>query len=461
MYLERARDALLAKGNAKTATDSLVADDIGSFPDRNVNEAISRLPGVALDRNDFGEGASISVRGNGPDLTRVELDGIGVQSTSGLGASRGADLRELPAELIKSVDVVKGSTADMMEGSLGGGVQIKTRTGLDFKKPYLTLRGGEQMNTIGKKWTPDVSGVAGGKFFGGRVGAIVSGSYADVQNIGHTYQNTVSAAQNYGRRFDFDQSPEKTFTYNPATLSGDLTDLPFANSLETPRTLITKSAGATSKAACIALFPNNPTASLNQRSQRILEQQTCLNQWNDTTPSLIRNIMKTQEDKRYAFDARLDFKVTDRLTLFTKGTIANRRVRDQFRTRNPLSLFLQNVPGTFVDTTTGYPRQRTLSPNAPAGYALFDPQYGLNNVQGLATVGNVLNVVPGSVVVDDKHNVTKMTLTNNAVAIDQIENKNDVTTKYFQAGGQFRGELVDIDAMAGLGSGPIDVSVAI
>lgn len=438
------------KKNAKTATDSLVADDIGSFPDRNVNEAISRLPGVALDRNDFGEGESIAIRGNGPDLTRVELDGIGVQGSGGLGASRGADLRELPAELIKSVDVVKGSTADMTEGSLGGGVQIKTRSGLDFAKPYFTLRSGAQLNSIGRRWTPDFSGVAGGKLFGGRVGAIVSGSYSDVENIGHTYENTVSSNRNYSRLFDFDQSPDKTFTYNPDTLSGDLTDIRYANSLETPRTLITKSAGAKSKAECIALFPHNPTGSRNERNQRILEQQSCLNQWNDYTPSLIRNIMKTQREKRYAFDARLDFRVNDRLLLFTKGTVANRTVDDQFRTRNLLSMFQQNATGTFVDSTTGYPRTRSVSPNAPAGYALFDPQYGLNNLNSNATVGNVLNVVPGSVEVDDKHNVTKMTLTNNAVNIDQIANTIDIDTKYFQGGAEFRGNLVDIDAMAGL-----------
>ena len=77
------------KKNARTATDSIVADDIGSFPDRNVSEAISRIPGVALDRNDFGEGQGVAVRGNGPDLTRVELDGVGVQSTVGLATDAG------------------------------------------------------------------------------------------------------------------------------------------------------------------------------------------------------------------------------------------------------------------------------------------------------------------------------------------------------------------------------------
>ncbi len=144
------------KKNARTATDSIVADDIGSFPDRNVAEAISRIPGVALGRNEFGEGADVSIRGNGPDLTRVELDGVGMTSTTGLAINsdnaRSADLRELPADLVKSIDVVKGSTADMTEGSLGGTVLIKTRTGLDFTKPYFTLRAGANQNSLGKDW---------------------------------------------------------------------------------------------------------------------------------------------------------------------------------------------------------------------------------------------------------------------------------------------------------------------
>jgi len=440
------------KKNAKTATDSLVADDVGSFPDRNVNEAISRLPGVALNRNEFGEGSSIDVRGNGPDLTRVELDGIGVQGTSGLGASRGADLRELPAELIKSVDVVKGATADMTEGSLGGSVQIKTRSGLDFKKPYFSVRGGAQQNSLGKTWTPDFNGVAASKFFNGRLGVILSGNYSDIQNNGHVYSNTVSARTNYNRLYDLDQSLEKTFSYNLDTLSGDLADIPYANSLETPRTLLSKAAAAQTKAQCLVAFPNNPTGSTNQRAQRILEQQSCLNQWNDYTPSMIRNLMQTQRDKRYSYDGRLDFRISDRLVVFGKGTVANRKVHDQFRTHTPISGITANVPGTFLDTTTGTPRLRTVSPNAPAGYFLYDQQFGLNNVGNNPTLGNILNLVPGSFQIDDKHNVTNMTLTNNSVTVDQIENTIDTKTKYFQGGAEFRGERVDIDAMAGMTS---------
>ena len=38
------------KKNAATAMDSIVAEDVGAFPDRNISEAISRISGVALDR---------------------------------------------------------------------------------------------------------------------------------------------------------------------------------------------------------------------------------------------------------------------------------------------------------------------------------------------------------------------------------------------------------------------------
>ncbi|WP_245942292.1 TonB-dependent receptor [Sphingomonas gilva] len=448
------------KKNARTATDSIVADDIGSFPDRNVNEAISRIPGVALGRNEFGEGESVAVRGNGPDLTRVELDGIGVQSTNGLAINsdngRSADLRELPAELVKSVDVVKGSTADMTEGSLGGTVQIKTRTGLDFKKPYFSLRAGAGQNSLGRDWTPDFNGVAASRFLNDRLGVIVSGTYSKIQNNGHGYENTTSNNRGYARLFDFDQSPEKTFEYNINTIGTDAADVAYGNSTApdgtslTPRELVTLAAGAQSKAECFEIFPHNPTGTNAQRSQRILEQQSCLNQWNDYTPSLIRHFMNAQTDERYAIDGRLDYRLTDDLTVFAKGTMANRKVHDQNRGRTPVSLFNQNVNGTFVTDASGYPRVRSVSPNAPAGYYLFDPNYGLNSVSSNATLGNVLNVVPNSVVVDDAHNVTQMTLTNNRVTIDQIENIIDTKTKYAQIGAEYRGERLEIDAMAGL-----------
>ncbi len=456
------------KKDARTATDSIVADDIGSFPDRNVNEAISRVPGVALQRNEYGEGSEISIRGNGPDLTRVELDGLGVQSTGTAG--RGADLRELPAELIKSVDVVKGSTADMTEGGLGGTVQIKTRTGLDFAKPYFSLRTGVQANSLGRKWTPDFNGVASRKFLDGRVGVIVSGNYQKIQNNGHNYETTTSGRNGYSRLFDFDNSPEKTFSYNPATVGTDAADIPFANSTApdgtslTPRELVELAASAKSKAECLTLFPSLPAPTTNQtsntaiatRTQRVTEQQTCLNQWNDYTPSLIRHFTNAQTEQRYGFDGRVDFKASRNLTIFAKGTVANRKVHDQFRSRTPVTLFNINPAGSFDDRLNGNTVIRTVSPNAPAGYYLIDGVTSSYAALGSPAItatrtafGQVVNVDPASVKVDANHNVTEMTVTNNSVNIDQIENTINAKTKYFQSGLEWRSKRVDIDLWGG------------
>lgn len=451
------------KKRAKTATDSIVADDIGSFPDRNVAEAISRIPGVALGRNEYGEGADVSIRGNGPDLTRVELDGVGMTSTTGLALptgndnARSADLRELPADLVKSIDVVKGSTADMTEGSLGGTVQIKTRTGLDFAKPYFTLRGGVNQNSLGKEWQPDFNGVASRKFFDGRLGAIVSGSYSKIQNSGHSYEQVTSNNRNYDRRFDFDNSPEKTFEYNLATLGTDMADVAFGNgSTETPRSVLTKSIAAKTKADCLAAFPQpGETASNTTKLQKLNELQSCLNQWNDATPSLIRHFMNEQTDERYAFDARFDYQLLDNLTVFVKGTYSGRNVHDQNRGRTPVSLLATNVAGTFQDSITGYPRVRSLSPTSPAGYYLYD-DYSLVSINNTAnnddllTRGATLNIDPNSVTVDDKHNVTKMTLTNNSVGIDQIENRIKTRTKFAQAGFEYNGDRLDIEGFVGM-----------
>ena len=451
---ESQQSANARKRNARTATDSLVADDIGSFPDRNVNEAISRIPGVALGRNEFGEGESIAIRGNGPDLTRVELDGIGVQSTTNLaigGASRGADLRELPAELVKSIDVVKGSTADMTEGSIGGTVQIKTRTGLDFDDFYLTARAGVTQNSLGKDWTPDFNAVVADKFFDDRLGVIVSGTYSKIQNNGHNFENVTSGRSGYARYYDFDQSPEKTFEYNLDTLGTDAADVPFGNSTFTPRTLLETMIGAETKAECLTALPYLATTASNAaKNQRVLEQRSCLNQWNDETPSLIRQFVNTQTDERYSIDGRVDFEIVPDWTVFAKGTIANRKVDDQVRSRNLTTLFGENVPGTFVIDTTTNPRRRSVSPFSPEGYFLFDPEYAIRSVSNNPVTGDVLNVRPESIVVDDLHNVTAMTLTNNSVGIDQIDNTIDSKTNYVQAGTNYYGETWEVEAFVGM-----------
>ncbi|MFP1130615.1 TonB-dependent receptor [Asticcacaulis sp. W401b] len=448
------QSAIDRKKRAKTATDSIVADDVGAFPDRNLNEAISRVAGTALARNEFGEGDGVSIRGNSADLSRVEIDGLGVQNTGSLalgGDGRAADMRELPADLIASVDVVKGTTADMTEGSLGGGIQIKTRTALDFKKPYLSLRVGGERNSLGKKITPDINLIASRKFMDGRLGVLFNVSARHVQNNGHNMETVTSGNAGYAAAIDFDNSPEKTFTFNPSTVTGDGANVVMANSTESPLSLITKSANAKTKADCLAAFPILTTGSNNVKNQRVYEQITCLNQWNDYHPSLIRSFLNSQEEKRLSADFRVDYRVNDHLTVYGKYAIANRLVDDQFRNRNLGGVNI-DVTNTWL-ATTGNPRIRSVNPAYPYQYYLYDPQYGIGTFGNNPFLGHTVNVDPASVKVDANHHLTEFSISDGTATIDQIDNTIDVKTNYLQFGGNYKNGPLKVDFIVGRSEG--------
>jgi len=82
------KGSLQSATNAKRASTALVesvfAEDIGKFSDSNIAEAINRMPGVQINRDPFGEGVNVSVRGLGTSFTKVLLNGSQISvATSG------------------------------------------------------------------------------------------------------------------------------------------------------------------------------------------------------------------------------------------------------------------------------------------------------------------------------------------------------------------------------------------
>src|ERR1041384_6613099 len=111
------RDALPGKRDAIQVVDAISAEDVGDFPDKNIGEAIQRVPGVQINRQD-GEGRSVSIRGADHNLIRVELNGVTALSLT-VGGGRDVDFRDLPVEFLSRVEVVKTPTAEMTEGGIG------------------------------------------------------------------------------------------------------------------------------------------------------------------------------------------------------------------------------------------------------------------------------------------------------------------------------------------------------
>src|SRR5690606_8353402 len=85
-------NALNIKRGSAGAVDAIVAEDIADFPDLNLAESLQRIPGVAITRAG-GEGRNISVRGLGPDFTRVRINGMEAVSTTGGTDSAGGTNR--------------------------------------------------------------------------------------------------------------------------------------------------------------------------------------------------------------------------------------------------------------------------------------------------------------------------------------------------------------------------------
>jgi iron complex outermembrane recepter protein len=133
--------SIQTKRNAEAVVDSITAEDVGKFPDKNVAESLQRVPGVVINR-EFGEGERVSVRGTAPNLTRTLLDGHGLATADWfildqLSATRSFNYLMLPSEIIGKVNVYKSPTAALEEGGIGALIDVETRRPLDLKSMYV------------------------------------------------------------------------------------------------------------------------------------------------------------------------------------------------------------------------------------------------------------------------------------------------------------------------------------
>nr|WP_314434943.1 TonB-dependent receptor [uncultured Brevundimonas sp.] len=353
------QSAMNRKRSANTVSDSIVADDIGQFPDKNVGEALGRITGVQLSR-DFGEGNAVSIRGVEPDLNRVEINGVSVLSTAGNlsvygGGGRSNDFRELPAEIVKSIDVFKGFTSDMTEGAIGGTVSVQTRRPLDFRKPTFSMSvAGQKLDTL-PDWTPRASFFGATQLLDGRLGLMANVTYDNVQTRGDFYDGN-----SWARLADFDRSPDKTANYYNPDYSQAVNEYIAAIGTE---------------AGCATIA--TPDASALTTSQA---RTACQSQWYDYNPRVPRYRVWTREDERMSGEFTAEYK------------------------------FAENLRG-FVTYQTNTRKQQLNDINYGTDFTSLDR---LNNMVGTTCPrvnATTARDVPG-VVVDANHNVIQYTVGN-------------------------------------------------
>ncbi len=124
--------ANLMKRTDDRIVDAIVAEDIGKLPDNNIAEALQRITGVSIG-TDFGVGESVTIRGVSENL--VLLNG---RSTAGAGRG-GIGLDDFPSSFLKTVEVIKSPTPEMIEGALGGTVNMQTIRPLELSEPLVAI----------------------------------------------------------------------------------------------------------------------------------------------------------------------------------------------------------------------------------------------------------------------------------------------------------------------------------
>ncbi|WP_255530156.1 TonB-dependent receptor [Novosphingobium sp. NBM11] len=171
-------------------SDSLVAvaasDSVGRLPDQNIAQAASRLPGIAVER-DQGQARYISLRGAPKNWTTLSFDGINVVSPEG----RNARFDSIPSAIAGKIIVSKAVTPDMPGETVAGNVNIITRSAFDYSGFHIAGKAGAGVAEYGSRPQYEGSLVLSDRFNvgGGEIGVLVSGSYYERRMITDNFEH--------------------------------------------------------------------------------------------------------------------------------------------------------------------------------------------------------------------------------------------------------------------------------
>ncbi|WP_256731479.1 TonB-dependent receptor [Sphingomonas sp. dw_22] len=164
------------KRKANAFVDVVTAQDIGKFPDKNVADALQRVPGVVITR-DGGEGSRVSIRGLQPGLTLTLLNGNFLAGADSGDPQRSFNFVMLPSNFIASTQVYKSSEARLEEGGIGGTIILNTRRPFDVpaNSGFISAEGTYSDNS--KKFEPQIGAQYSWKNEDETIGFLIGGTY--------------------------------------------------------------------------------------------------------------------------------------------------------------------------------------------------------------------------------------------------------------------------------------------
>lgn len=168
--------ALNQQKSAESFRSVIASDAIGQLPDENAAEALNRIPGVSIER-DQGEGRYVIIRGIDPELNNIQVNGVSLASPE--NETRSIALDVIPSELISSLEVTKVSTPDMNADSIGGSVNISMKSPFDTNGPILYTKANVLYNDLRGEPGFKTSITWGDLFMDEKLAFIIGTSYSE------------------------------------------------------------------------------------------------------------------------------------------------------------------------------------------------------------------------------------------------------------------------------------------
>lgn len=168
--------AITQQRNAPNVKNVVSSDAFGNVADLNIGNFLQRLPGFSTEMSE-GEIIRIRIRGTAANLNAVSVDGTRTANGTSRTFERGADIDRISADFIETIEVTKAMTPDMDGDSIGGSVNLKTKSALDRKGRRITYNFGQNYNPAQGTFRPLGSMGYSNLFMGGKLGVLVTGSY--------------------------------------------------------------------------------------------------------------------------------------------------------------------------------------------------------------------------------------------------------------------------------------------
>jgi TonB-dependent receptor len=128
-------------------------EQFGAMVDGNIGQALQRLPGLSVDQSQDGSQGAINIRGIAGEFNSVQIDGNRVPSSGGDNAF---NPRQVSADSVTVVEVIKAPTPDRDGDAIGGIVNLVSRTAFERRGRETDVMVGGTLNSLSGNAQPNV-----------------------------------------------------------------------------------------------------------------------------------------------------------------------------------------------------------------------------------------------------------------------------------------------------------------